>query len=154
MGCINHPERKIVNKTHQLCGSCYNRLKAQENPKYKETARAYHKKWRLDHPEYGKEKYWKEKQDPLVRAKRLKTQLIGNRRRKYKRWGLTEELFLKLEEKGCMICGVKEHLDIDHCHEQNVFRGLLCRLCNKGLGLFKDDIDRLNSAINYLKTAK
>lgn len=41
-------------------------------------------------------------------------------------------------------------LSIDHCHVTNKIRGLLCHQCNVGLGAFKDNIETLNSAINYL----
>jgi hypothetical protein len=39
---------------------------------------------------------------------------------------------------------------VDHNHENNSFRGHICHNCNRGLGVFQDDIDRLNRAIAYL----
>jgi hypothetical protein len=42
-------------------------------------------------------------------------------------------------------------LAIDHCHSTNIIRGLLCHKCNVGLGSFKDSIEYLGSAIEYLK---
>jgi hypothetical protein len=39
---------------------------------------------------------------------------------------------------------------IDHSHTNGEVRGLLCGLCNKGLGCFKDDITLLKKAIEYL----
>ena len=39
---------------------------------------------------------------------------------------------------------------IDHCHKTGHVRGLLCTNCNVGLGMFKDNPIRLNSAIKYL----
>ena len=54
----------------------------------------------------------------------------------------------------CDICGQppdRYHLCVDH-HGQKV-RGCLCGKCNKGLGLFTDDIALLHRAIEYLKSA-
>lgn len=39
---------------------------------------------------------------------------------------------------------------IDHDHIANTFRGFLCHNCNRGIGVFQDDIERLKRAINYL----
>lgn len=50
----------------------------------------------------------------------------------------------------CEICGDEVTLVWDHCHTTNEFRGWLCSLCNIGLGIFRDDADRLNKAIKYL----
>ena len=60
------------------------------------------------------------------------------------------------EQKGkCDIC--KNNLElfnskthVDHCHNTGKVRGLLCSVCNLLLGYSLDDIDILNSAINYL----
>jgi hypothetical protein len=64
------------------------------------------------------------------------------------------------EQKGCCkICnrhlsevnkGRKKALCVDHCHETNLVRGLLCDKCNRGIGLFNDNADLLNKAIKYL----
>lgn len=42
---------------------------------------------------------------------------------------------------------------VDHCHTTLKIRGVLCGHCNTALGAFKDNIDSLNSAIEYLKTS-
>ena len=42
-------------------------------------------------------------------------------------------------------------LCVDHCHTTNKVRGLLCHACNTAIGKFKDDINIIKSAINYLK---
>lgn len=40
---------------------------------------------------------------------------------------------------------------IDHCHNTGNYRGLICNDCNLGLGRFKDDINNLRLAIDYLE---
>jgi hypothetical protein len=63
-------------------------------------------------------------------------------------------LFTK--QKGCCaICKkhqseFRKRLAIDHDHETDIIRGLLCSSCNTALGLLKDDVEILESAINYL----
>ncbi len=61
------------------------------------------------------------------------------------------------EQNGlCAICNGEEscyrnqHLAIDHNHETGKIRALLCSTCNRALGLFKDSIEVLESAKNYL----
>lgn len=55
---------------------------------------------------------------------------------------------------SCEMCGDssgRRALDLDHCHRSGRFRGWLCNPCNMGLGHFKDDLRRLNCAIEYLR---
>lgn len=52
---------------------------------------------------------------------------------------------------GCELCQKKESLVWDHDHDTGKFRGWLCKQCNLGLGLFKDDPNRLLKAVDYLK---
>lgn len=76
-----------------------------------------------------------------------------------KRYNMTiadfEEL-LESQEHKCAICKTDlktlstKLVHIDHSHETNEVRGVLCHWCNVGLGSFKDDVDRLKEAINYL----
>jgi len=60
-------------------------------------------------------------------------------------------------QKGlCGICGSELMWDsklthVDHDHETGEIRGLLCSICNQGLGSFRDDIELLRSAVKYLK---
>lgn len=65
-----------------------------------------------------------------------------------------EELQLILEESGgvCGICGSSEYeLLIDHCHQTQEVRGMLCSGCNSGLGLLGDTQQSLERAMEYLK---
>jgi hypothetical protein len=63
---------------------------------------------------------------------------------------------LKEQNNSCAICGIngeelKRKLSVDHNHETNQVRGLLCNSCNLGLGQFKDSVVFLSYAIEYLE---
>jgi hypothetical protein len=47
-----------------------------------------------------------------------------------------------------------KRLGIDHDHTTGQVRGLLCDNCNPALGSFKDNIETLQKAIDYLKEGK
>ena len=74
-----------------------------------------------------------------------------NRKRAY---GIGEEEYSILLEKCqgvCSICGSSDALVVDHDHQTNEVRGLLCNTCNTGLGKLGDNIETLEKAILYLK---
>ena len=54
----------------------------------------------------------------------------------------------------CVICGHVGRLNVDHDHETNEIRGMLCHKCNTGLGMFMDDPDLLEFARIYLLASK
>lgn len=92
------------------------------------------KQWRLDNPE-------QHKNNEMMR-----------------KYGITVDEYnsmLYAQEYQCAICGTsaeenKQDLAVDHCHNTGTVRGLLCKACNRGLGMFKDDTDLLNKALEYL----
>ena len=73
-----------------------------------------------------------------------------------KRWDMSEAEFrsrLKSQGGRCPICSKElrgRDIHRDHCHTTGGWRGLLCASCNKGLGLFGDDPERLMAAAFYL----
>jgi hypothetical protein len=100
--------------------------------------------------ENNKERYQKTKKE--------KAKLLHDNHKKYERRGITKEQYNIVFEaqKGlCAICKKPpkdEHcLAMDHNHKTNEFRGLLCKECNRALGLFGDNIDILTNAVTYLK---
>lgn len=77
-------------------------------------------------------------------------------------YGITrKEYYRLLEEQSnvCAICKQSEtkvqyskimELAIDHDHDNNQVRGLLCAECNQAIGFLKDDINRIASLLHYL----
>lgn len=51
--------------------------------------------------------------------------------------------------EACEICGDTENLVIDHCHDTNKFRGVLCLTCNMGIGHLKENKDVIKKALAY-----
>jgi len=68
-----------------------------------------------------------------------------------------EQTIQKLKEGRCEICGGEfpwNKLDIDHDHETNKIRGVLCRHCNYLLGNARENPTILTKAISYLEEYK
>ena len=80
-------------------------------------------------------------------------------RRRYglAQYGLTPEDYERmLESQGgvCAICGTnpkpERHLCVDHDHETNSVRALLCIGCNAGVGHFREEPDYMIAAAMYI----
>jgi hypothetical protein len=80
------------------------------------------------------------------------------------RYALSPEQYdalLKAQGGGCAICGCLPEgntryakLSVDHDHDTGQIRGLLCDLCNRGVGAFRDDPDRLRAAAANLDSCR
>jgi len=58
-----------------------------------------------------------------------------------------------LQQGGkCAVCKQKPAKHVDHGHKTNRVRGILCFNCNRGLGYFKDDWERMCLAADYLES--
>ncbi len=65
------------------------------------------------------------------------------------------DILYNIQDRSCAIC-LKEFKDhgsahVDHNHNTNQVRGLLCRKCNLMLGHAEDDVSILEKAIEYLE---
>lgn len=72
-------------------------------------------------------------------------------------YGLSRDAYLSMvaeHDSSCKICSIKfdDHfkLHIDHCHETNAIRGLLCSKCNQAIGLLNHNKLLMENAIAYL----
>ncbi len=78
----------------------------------------------------------------------------------FRSYGLTVDAFdalLQSQDSKCAICKASTpgwHRDwhVDHNHETNTVRGILCQSCNLLLGHAKDDPARLRMAVQYLES--
>lgn len=95
------------------------------------------KKWHEENPHKKKE----------IQAARTPQERRAEHLRRH--WRLT------LEEVGgvCHLCGsvTAGSLHVDHDHSTGVIRGFLCRPCNTGIGMLKDNPALLRLAAEYLE---
>lgn len=76
-----------------------------------------------------------------------------------KRYGLTIESYaalLESQDGRCGSCGRfpegNQNLHVDHDHDTNVVRGLLCGNCNVALGLLHDCAEGVELLLSYIRT--
>ena len=152
---ISKPVAEMVkngNGYKSKCKLCRNeeaRKKSDENPDLREKERLR-----------GKEKYLRRKEVHKTICKTYYNEHLPERKNLHlkKTYGITLEDKNNMrdsQENMCLICK-KEFVDdksayVDHCHTTKKVRGLLCHLCNSGLGYFKDNIENMERAIEYLK---
>lgn len=139
-----HPQRK--NKARGLCGPCYDQWLKKSNPSYANRQKLAKSAWWDKSPEYRAIANAKRK----LRGRTYKEQ----RTTVLRQYGLTiqdyETLLIK-QNYACALCYRKQgkrHLHVDHNHETNKVRGLLCHQCNWYLGTIDNDptiIDRIKS---------
>jgi hypothetical protein len=107
----------------------------------------------------------------VCRGEFLREELIVHGRRDYflckpcksdvnrlDRFGLSPSdynFLLKIQGFKCAICDrslkLKQYkFAVDHCHDSDDVRGILCKRCNSALGSFEDDPDFLVRAAEYL----
>jgi hypothetical protein len=93
-----------------------------------------------------------------AKGKETYTRLYGSTREYHlrRRYGIGVAQFeAMVEAQGglCALCRNRKPEHVDHDHLTNKIRGVLCSCCNQGLGNFRDDVDALKAAIDYLETS-
>jgi len=132
----------------------------------------YDRQWRKDNPEkvkQSKDRYYEKNRREICRKSKEyhinhpekvnKNQKANSRKCHLKlTYNLSPESWLeiwKYQDGKCAICGNSftsaSDAYTDHNHETDEIRGLLCRKCNFGIGLFNDNPKLLMEAIKYLK---
>ena len=139
-------------------------------PQSKERKAAYKKEYREKNKEQiaaqMKEYYEKNKEQRAAYNKEYREEnkeeiaIKKEEQRLKSKYGITSKeknVLLQKQNNKCKICLVEFSNvtpNIDHCHTTNKVRGILCGVCNRGLGFFKEDIEVLTKAIKYLEENK
>lgn len=135
------------------CSGCEKRLPNTEFYKKGEKFSAYCKPC-----DRSVSQAWRKQNKEKFRATQKRSELKA-------KYGLTMDAFqsLVMAQGGkCAICRNQMDMEnapsrnccVDHDHATGAVRGVLCRMCNIGLGNFKDDEGALASAISYLRRAR
>lgn len=122
--------------------------------------------WRLknwDAYQVKRKRYYTENREKCNAATRRWQQAHKERvrdNRFLRRYGLTPQQYSDLLTSQAGLCAICKCVlsaaahgpQVDHCHESGNVRGLLCILCNTGLGKFREDPDMLRKALAYLES--
>ena len=72
----------------------------------------------------------------------------------WRKFNLSEAEYQQLmKHNNCQVCGrdITNKKCIDHCHNKEKIRGVLCNNCNTALGLVGDNVQILSKLIQYLE---
>lgn len=167
---VEYPNSDFT-KGYNICHSCQNKVVRDHYALHPEKKKASGLKWRKANKDKIREASRKYHDAHAEEIKKKKNEYYkfhpDKRTKKNDRqksstlkllYGITLEEYNELFEKQngrCAICGnhrseSKRNFDVDHNHKTGKVRGLLCRRCNSGLGLFGENTDIFEKAIDYL----
>lgn len=149
MALVDHEAAVVNSEATKACSRCekvkplseFGDYKYRGEPRKRAHCLDCRSDWQRDH--YAK---------PSTKAAQRDSWLRRN-------YGITLEQYKAMlaEQDGrCAVCRAEpgeRTLDVDHCHDTGVVRGLLCGSCNNGIGRFQDDADLLRAAARYLDGA-
>jgi hypothetical protein len=168
------PSRKIANNKNRQKFQTKQRIKKYKQiPEVKEKAREYSRTSKARESQKIRQSTFTYKRNQKLYHQDPDNKKIARSKRLTKFWTNCTpnqaydnyEKLLVAQNNVCAICQKPEttidknknaprSLAVDHCHSSGMVRGLLCGSCNKGLGLFKDNTELLNSAKKYLIKSK
>lgn len=143
----------------------------QKTPEYKEQKRLYDIEYREKNREKIVQKGKKYRSENYEMLKIKKAADFQKNKQRYQdnwkkhvlryRYGITVDQYNKiLKDQGgvCKICkkvrlsAQQKRMGVDHCHETDKIRGILCDWCNMGISKFADNVELMQEAIKYLQT--
>lgn len=135
----------------------------KDKKSYREYQKSYKRKRRKDDPNWcNRYQPTKEQKDRWSKENQESLKLMIRKCQLEKNYGLTVEGYIQMfvSQKGlCAICGLPEtakykgtvrRLSVDHDHFTNKVRKLLCSRCNTAIGMFDDDVLKMQAAVAYI----
>lgn len=135
--------------------------------KCKACTSVYMKAWRESQPGKQRAAYlrWRDKKGPvgmkaMGAAQRARVKATGARLGYFvkSKYGITRAQYDATEDDPNGLCAIcrnpppaLKRLYVDHDHTTGIVRGLLCQHCNTALGMFRDNISRMQNAIDYIE---
>lgn len=149
-------DNSVHRKDTVLCMSCRAKEKTGKNRVDKDLQKENRKKYKQEYFQRNKERIYQKNKLKIVDKDKLQNYYLKSR------YGISKKEYEKMltdRNYKCDICEYiqpenatkMQNLYIDHCHNTNKVRGLLCFRCNSALGYLKDDIKILENTIKYLK---
>ena len=141
MGNDRAAHREVERRYDESPKGLATRLRYRQSPERRE----YKRQWYLAHKDlvakWGRE--WRQA-NPRGRRAQALSRLYGMTLDQY-------DAQVVAQQGRCAICRKVEPLEVDHSHQTDKVRGLLCGRCNRAVGLFKDDPGAMRAAATYLE---
>lgn len=155
--CQREVQRESLQRYRKHSGhkiQARHRERLKTDPEYTERKRQQYR------DKYKRNREWKLNYQRNYRANRPEqVRATDKNKRLKKEYGITLKQFGEMvASQGfkCPICKGELAADskahVDHCHVSGAVRGVLCGLCNVGLGSFRDSPEALLAAVEYLKS--
>jgi Recombination endonuclease VII len=148
-----HGSTTTRDKLQSRCKQCQNAVGAEYAKREPDKRRKSYEKWRRRNLPVvaALARKWRKNNPERFRDHMLKAN-----------YGLplgTYAAMLATQGGGCAICGTdkpggKGRFHVDHCHDTNLVRGLLCNACNIGIGNMRHDERILLAAVKYLAESR
>ena len=128
-----YPKNKDGSVLRTICKKCMYKYQIRWVKKNREKVDVYHQNYKNKHSD-------------RLKSKDLKRRL-----------GITlddKNRMIEKQNSRCYVCDKKLEFSqccVDHDHNTGKIRKILCTNCNKGLGIFKDDVKLLEKLVLYLK---
>ena len=163
--------KKYREKNRENVRELGRRWKKNNPEKVRASSAAFYQRNKEKHSQYGKEYYLKNKEKVCARTREHQRRNpekrhFHSRAARVRKYGLTPEQYGKMlaEQNGkCWIChlpetklafGKVQSLCVDHDHETNAVRRLLCHRCNVVVGLLRENVSLAENFVEYLRRFK